>query len=84
MKGRLALTKDGKLTYCKAKPDNFGKGKCNHVEHMKDEESEDVFISRIESTEKSNDANAVKSEDLNVPYAGEPNIFLHLMEMMEY
>ena len=72
MKGRLALTKDGKLTYCKAKPDNFGKGKCNHVEHMKDEESEDAFISRIELGEKSNDGNAVKSEDLNAPYAGEP------------
>lgn len=31
----LALTKDGKLTYCTASEENRGKGHCNHLNHQK-------------------------------------------------
>lgn len=32
----LALNKEGKLTYCTSSPENIGKGRCNHVDHIKD------------------------------------------------
>lgn len=53
---RLALTVDGKLTYCTATPENVGKGKCNHVSHQNLVESAEDFLTRIKSNEiKSND-----------------------------
>ncbi|MGM0197286.1 BRCT domain-containing protein [Enterococcus sp. AZ180] len=47
---RLALTKDGKMTYCQSSDENVGKGRCNHVDHQKDGESSDSFIARIEES----------------------------------
>lgn len=44
---RLALTKDGKLTYCTASDENIGKGRCNHVAHQKAGEINDNFLKRI-------------------------------------
>lgn len=44
---RLALNKDNKLTYCVAPDDKIGKGKCNHIDHQKDGESNEEFIKRI-------------------------------------
>jgi hypothetical protein len=44
----LALTSDGKLTYCVAPPNERGKGKCNHVFHQKEGESNEEFIKRVE------------------------------------
>ena len=44
MTKRLALTTDGKITYCTASEDNIGKGRCNHVAHQKDGESNEDFI----------------------------------------
>lgn len=46
MKRRLALTVDGRITYCTAPPDKIGMGRCNHVEHQKDGESVEEFVRR--------------------------------------
>ena len=35
MTKRLAMTVDGRLTYCSADEHNIGKGRCNHVSHAK-------------------------------------------------
>lgn len=35
MTKRLALTKDGKITYCTASEENIVKGRCNHIAHQK-------------------------------------------------
>ena len=43
---RLALTKDGKLTYCTASEENIGKGRCNHIDHQKNKESIKDFTIR--------------------------------------
>lgn len=58
MKRILALTKDGRMTYCSASEENRGKGRCNHVAHQNIGESTQDFINRInvilESKEKEN------------------------------
>lgn len=48
-KGVLALTTDGRITYCTCDPANRGKGRCNHVAHAQDGESEADFIERVNS-----------------------------------
>lgn len=45
----LALTSDGRVTYCVCPPDQRGKGRCNHVDHQGENESEVDFIQRVES-----------------------------------
>lgn len=47
-KGILALTKDGKLTYCTALAELRGQGRCNHVDHIRDGETVEEFNKRIE------------------------------------
>ena len=47
--GILALTKDGKLTFCIASPERRGEGRCNHVEHIREGETDADFIKRVES-----------------------------------
>lgn len=44
----LALTEDGKMTYCAAAPDQRGKGRCNHIAHKEKGESTEDFFKRIE------------------------------------
>lgn len=46
---RLALTKDGRLTYCACLPGEEGKGRCNHVKHQMPGQSTDDFMSSIEN-----------------------------------
>lgn len=46
MQKRLAVTKDGRLTYCTATEENIGKGRCNHVTHQKQGESQEDFLNR--------------------------------------
>lgn len=46
MQKRLAVTKDGRLTYCTATEENIGKGRCNHIAHQKPGESEASFMNR--------------------------------------
>ena len=43
----LALTKDGRMTYCTVSPDMRGKGRCNHVMHQNDGETQAEFIDRM-------------------------------------
>ena len=43
---RLAMTIDGRLTYCSASDTNIGKGRCNHLNHAKDGESQIDFLNR--------------------------------------
>lgn len=47
MEKRLALTKDGNLTYCTAPEDLIGKGRCNHIAHQGTNESKTEFLNRI-------------------------------------
>ena len=42
------MTTDGKLTYCSASDANIGKGRCNHVIHIKNGESKEDFIETAE------------------------------------
>lgn len=46
MAKRLAMTFDGRLTYCSADEHNIGKGRCNHVSHAKNGESQEKFLER--------------------------------------
>lgn len=48
---RLALTKDGKLTFCTSDPENIGKGRCNHVAHQLPSESKEDFLNRASQKE---------------------------------
>lgn len=50
---RLALSKDGQITYCTADDDNIGKGRCNHVYHQKSNESAGEFLDRMPNTNNS-------------------------------
>lgn len=42
----LAVTKDGRVTYCICPPEQRGIGRCNHIEHQRDGETEEEFINR--------------------------------------
>ncbi len=52
MNKRLALTKEGKLTYCTASEENIGKGRCNHIAHQKNNETAEEFTKRINQKPK--------------------------------
>lgn len=45
----LALTNDGRITFCTASEDQRGKGRCNHVSHQKEGQSTADFIASIEN-----------------------------------
>ena len=46
MKKRLAMTTDGKLTYCSATEETVGKGRCNHIAHQSNVENQEEFMNR--------------------------------------
>lgn len=48
---RLALTKDGQLTYCTSSEENIGKGRCNHIVHQNIGESNEDFLNRTSEKE---------------------------------
>ena len=56
----LALTEDGRLTYCVSPEDQRGKGRCNHVAHQKEGQSVADFIGEI----KDNSLNDSNKKDL--------------------
>lgn len=60
-KYRYALTKDGRITICKASIEEMGKGRCNHIDHQKENENEKDFLERIQSKMSQEE----KSEDLS-------------------
>lgn len=43
------MTIDGQLTYCTATEENIGKGRCNHIAHINDEETIGEFLDRCNS-----------------------------------
>lgn len=43
----LALTTDGRLTFCTASPENRGKGRCNHATHILPGETTQKFLFRV-------------------------------------
>ena len=43
----LALTKDGKLAFCSAKPDGRCKGRCDHTDHQKFYQTAQDFITQL-------------------------------------
>ena len=45
----LALAESGEITYCSASPEMRGKGRCNHIAHKEEGETDHEFIARIES-----------------------------------
>lgn len=44
----LAVTEDGRMTYCTCSPDQRGKGRCNHVVHKNEDETGEDFCNRVE------------------------------------
>lgn len=45
---RLALDKDGNITWCTASDENVGKGRCTHLTHQMKNEGSIAFCKRIE------------------------------------
>ena len=72
----LALTTDGRLTYCVSPEDQRGKGRCNHVAHQKKDQSVANFIEEIKDSQDSalndiinkKDLEAVKENGLALEY----------------
>ena len=56
----LALTTDGRITYCTAPEDQRGKGRCNHVSHQEKGQSAKDFIREIKDSTLQKDLEAVK------------------------
>lgn len=51
MEKRLAITADGRMTYCSAAEDLVGKGRCNHIAHQLSKESRENFLNRMSENE---------------------------------
>ena len=61
----LALTKDGKITYCTAPEELRGKGRCNHIAHQSPGQSSADFLQSIENKilVEGEDENEVQQEE---------------------
>lgn len=55
MSKRLAMTTDGRMTYCSASDANIGKGRCNHIIHQNKNENSNDFIKRVEELKENLD-----------------------------
>ena len=64
----LALTEDGRMTYCTASEDQMGKGRCNHVRHQKEGQSVKDFIEEIIKPNINKDLEAMKQNGLALGY----------------
>ena len=66
----LALTEDGRLTYCTCSPEQRGKGRCNHISHQEERESPEEFVARINQIsneiQKDNVQNKKEEEKKNI------------------
>ena len=51
---RLALTTDGRMTWCSAPKGTEGKGRCNHLDHKEDDESIEDFMNRTSNNQSTN------------------------------
>lgn len=63
---RLAMTIDGRMTYCTASPDQRGEGRCNHVAHQKENETTTEFCARIASEIEKSASEQEKKDVLNL------------------
>ncbi len=54
MTKRMAMTTDGRMTYCSAPPEAQGRGRCNHIGHQKEDESMEQFLERVSTHTKKN------------------------------
>lgn len=81
---RLALTKDGRMTWCTADEENIGKGRCNHVAHQKVGETQEEFMERANKL-LSNDSNGGKNmkANQNKIYSNESEILNKINECLE-
>lgn len=64
-KGVLALTKDGRLTRCTASPDKRGFGRCNHVAHMEEGQSEAEFLAKSINPNEGKTYEEIKQDFIN-------------------
>lgn len=71
-KRRLALDINGNITYCSAKEENIGKGRCTHIDHQKPNESTEEFIKRMEEKSKKDIPAETKTKEPTDPYADLP------------
>ena len=53
----LALTTDGRITYCTASEEDRGKGRCNHIMHQEKNEDNNTFIERANLVEENKSVN---------------------------
>ena len=58
----LAINTNGDITYCTCPPDERGKGRCNHVDHQRDGETNQEFIERININREKLESEAVDNE----------------------
>lgn len=65
MEKTLSLTIDGRITYCSSPKELRGTGRCNHVAHQENDESQFDFIKRI-STKIKDDENKTVAEELEI------------------
>lgn len=47
MKYRYAMNTNRQLTRCTSTPENFGKGRCNHIDHQREDEELSDFMQRM-------------------------------------
>lgn len=73
MPKRLALTKEGTLSWCNSDDEHIGTGRCNHIAHQETNESVEEFTKRAENIQNSlasdNNQSLSSNED---PYADLP------------
>lgn len=65
----LALTEDGRMSYCTCPPELRGTGRCNHIAHQNPNESVEEFMIRIndiqESAQKENEFEYEDSKEIS-------------------
>lgn len=68
----LALTDDGRITYCTCLPEDRGKGRCNHVIHQSEGQTVAEFMDSIKDNiiedEGLSDGNTITDGKCNIPY----------------
>ena len=74
MTKRLAMTKDGVLTYCTATDENIGKGRCNHVSHQKNGQSIEDYIKSVQKDIEANSFKKLSLKEVKFMYENGQNI----------
>lgn len=77
----MALNSNGQLTYCTVPPDKRGTGRCNHIDHKKDEESTLQFVKRVEELIMTKEK--VESKPVSVPTVNSKGVKLFNRNSLE-